>query len=310
MSLAILCSGQGTQHREMFALTGEVAEASFLFARAANLLGGRDPRDMVRTDHGEALHTNRVAQILCSLQALSAVTALRDAMPQRRIIAGYSVGEAAAWGVAGFFSMTDTLDLVARRAEVMSAASSPGDGLLFVRGLGREIIERVCARNGAAIAIVEPGVAFVVGAGGDALRSMAEQLRMMSATVIQLPVAVASHTPRLAGASSVFREIVSQVHVTAPPAGTRLLSGIDGLAVTHIEAGLDKLSAQISQTVQWAACLRGCIEAGATAFLEVGPGHALSDMASHAYPDVPARCLDDFKTLGGAQEWLARQASH
>ena len=90
-----------------------------------------------------------------------------------------------------------------------------------------------------------------------------------------------------------------------PAAGTRLLSGIDGAPVISAEAGLDKLAAQISQTVQWADCLQGCIEAGATAFLELGPGPALSEMVAGAYRDVPTRCLEDFRTLQGARAWLA-----
>ena len=50
MTIAILCSGQGRQHAEMFALTGDAPEAGSLFAHAATLLGGRDPREVVRTE--------------------------------------------------------------------------------------------------------------------------------------------------------------------------------------------------------------------------------------------------------------------
>jgi malonyl CoA-acyl carrier protein transacylase len=127
------------------------------------LLGGRDPREIVRTGTSDALHRNRTGQILCSLQALAAAAALRDAMPDRLVVAGYSAGEVAAWGVAGFLSMIDTLDLVARRAEVMDAASPPNDGLLFVRGLCRGVTEQMCERHDAAIAIVNPGNAFILG---------------------------------------------------------------------------------------------------------------------------------------------------
>ena len=77
MALAILCSGQGRQHPNMFALTGDVPEAASLFARATALLDGRDPREFVRTATSEVLHHNRTGQILCSLQALAAATALR-----------------------------------------------------------------------------------------------------------------------------------------------------------------------------------------------------------------------------------------
>ena len=129
MTLAILCSGQGPQHPNMFALTGDAPEAADLFAHAAALLGGRDPREMVQTDTDAALHQNRVGQILCTVQALAAAATLRDAWPRRLIIAGYSVGEVAAWGVAGLVEANVTLDLVARRAEAMDAASAVGDGL-------------------------------------------------------------------------------------------------------------------------------------------------------------------------------------
>jgi [acyl-carrier-protein] S-malonyltransferase len=73
------------------------------------------------------------------------------------------------------------------------------------------------------------------------------------------------------------------------------------------KSGLDKLAAQISHTVQWAACLEGYVEAGASAFLELGQGRALAEMASGTYPDIPARSLEDFRTLQGVQAWLARQ---
>ena len=133
MVLAILCSGQGRQHPDMFALTGDAPEAADLFAHAATLLGGRDPRKIVRSEPTEALHRNRIGQILCTLQALAAAAALRDVMPDRLIVAGYSVGEVAAWGVAGLLGMTDTLDLVACRAEAMDAASPLATGCcLFV----------------------------------------------------------------------------------------------------------------------------------------------------------------------------------
>lgn len=308
MTLAILCSGQGRQHARMFALTGTAPEAEDLFAQAKMLLGGRDPREIVGGDDSAELHHNRVGQILCTLQALAAMSALRQAMPPRVVVAGYSVGEMAAWGVAGMLDMADTLDLVARRAEAMDAAAPAGDGLMFLRGLSRATVDGLCARHDAAIAIVEPSDAFIIGGGHVALEALAGEARAMAATrVVEVPVEVASHTSRLAAASAVFRERLRHVSPRIPsPAGTRLLSGIDGAAVTDEQAGLDKLAAQISETVQWADCLQACIEAGASVFLELGPGAALSGMVAGTYGNVTARSLEEFRTLGGVRAWLAR----
>jgi len=311
MTLAILCSGQGGQHRDMFALTGDAPEATHLFAHAATLLGGRDPRDFVRSESDEALHRNRSGQILCTLQALAAAAGLRDIIPHGTIIAGYSVGEVAAWGVGDLFEPVLTLDLAVRRAEAMDAATCAGDGLIFVRGLSHDDIKRLCERHGAAIAIVNPGDAFVIGGGRQALNGIAGEARAMRATrIVDLPVRVASHTGRLAEASVVFREVLRSAPVAFPSAaGARILSGIDGGSVVSAETGHDKLAAQISQTVQWGNCLQSCLEAGATAFLEFGPGHALSRMVASIEPGLPVRSLDDFRSLQGVRNWLARHLS-
>jgi [acyl-carrier-protein] S-malonyltransferase len=292
----------------MFALTGDAPQAANLFAHAATLLGGRDPREMVQTDTGDTLHQNRIGQILCTLQALAATAILRDAWPRRLIIAGYSVGEVAAWGVAGLINATVALDLVARRADAMDASGRPGDGLLFVRGLSCGAVEDLCHRHDAAIAIVNPGDAYVLGGAGAALNVIADVAKKMGAArVVRLAVNVASHTARLAAASSEFRKVLEQTPTKpAPDSNVRLFSGIDGSPVVNISAGLNKLAKQISHTVQWARCLEGCVEAGASVFLELGPGRALNEMAAGAYPDIPAHSLEDFRTLQGARAWLAR----
>jgi [acyl-carrier-protein] S-malonyltransferase len=231
-------------------------------------------------------------------------------MPGRIIAAGYSVGEVAAWGVGGLLSAADTLDLVASRADVMDAATQPGDGLMFVRGLSREAIDRVCERHDAAVAIVNPADGFVLGGNRTALQALADEAKTMQATrIVDLPVEVASHTKRLAAASAAFRERLHSLSPAfPPPAGTRILSGVDGASISAIDTGLDKLAAQISHTVQWATCLQSCIEAGATAFLELGPGHALSAMVASAWPDIPSRSLEDFRSLQGARAGLGHHA--
>src|SRR5258708_10306241 len=128
MTLAVLCTGQGPQRSNMFALTGDAPEAANLFAHTVTLLGGRDPREMVQTDPDDTLHQNRVGQILCTLQALAATATLRGAWPRRLIIAGYSVGEVAAWNVAGLMDATFTLYLFSRRANTTNAPSKTSVG--------------------------------------------------------------------------------------------------------------------------------------------------------------------------------------
>ena len=193
----------------------------------------------------------------------------------------------------------------------MDVASMSGDSLLFVRGLSRDAVEDLCKRYDAAIAIINPGDAYVLGGPGEALDTMADRAKEMGAArIIRVAVNVASHTQRLAAAAVEFRKVLGQTPMKyTPDAHVRLFSGIDGSPVVDITAGLDKLAKQISHTVQWAACLEGCVEAGASAFFELGPGRALNEMATIAYPNIPARSMEDFRTLQGARAWLDRIVS-
>jgi [acyl-carrier-protein] S-malonyltransferase len=305
MTLAILCPGQGTQHRDMFALTGEAPAAADVFAAATRALGGTDPRELVRTEDA-AMHTNAVGQVLCCTQALAAFLALRDAIGPRVVLAGYSVGELSAWGCADLYAPEELVALAGKRAAAMDAASGPDDGLVFVRGLRRAAIDELCARHDAGIAIVNPGDMVVIGGARADLDALLHDADAAGAAKVgALKVAVASHTRKLDAASPRFRADLGSPAARLKP-GLRLLSGIDGTMVTDVAAGLDKLAAQISHTIEWAACLEACVEAGVDAALELGPGTALAGMTSAAYPSVNARSLEDFRTLSGVQAWLAR----
>ena len=307
MTLALLCSGQGLQHPEMFRLVGDLAPAAPVFERARQLLG-RDPRELVRTESTEVLRLDRIAQILCVSQALAAATCLRPLWPEKLLIAGYSVGELAAWGVAGLLDTESTLELAATRARLMDAASHPGDGLLSVRGLGRIAIDDLCRNSEASIAIINSGDAFVVGGTGDALRAFtAAATQQGAAHVSPIGVNVAAHTPRLKDASIRFRSALENIStLSAINPKLRLFHGVDGTSAFDPIEGKDKLARQICQTVHWTSCLESCVEAGATAFLELGPGSALSKILTHAYPKIPSRSLDDFRTTKGVASWIER----
>jgi [acyl-carrier-protein] S-malonyltransferase len=134
--VAILCSGQGGQHAAMFDLVANCPEAEPVFAAAAGVLG-QDPRRFVREVAPADLFSDLSGQILCCTQALAAWTALGTVRPARAVIAGYSVGELAAWGCAGALGGPGTLRLTQCRAAMMDAAAPSDGGLAAIVGLRR-----------------------------------------------------------------------------------------------------------------------------------------------------------------------------
>jgi [acyl-carrier-protein] S-malonyltransferase len=301
--VAILCSGQGTQHPGMFDLAADCPAAAPVFSAAAGLLG-KDPRQYVR-EAGPTLFDDRIGQILCCTQALAAWTALDT--PRRAVIAGYSIGELAAWGCAGAFDADTVLRLAERRAALMDAAAPKNSGLAAIVGLPRAALAPILAQHAIAIAIINGVDSFVVGGRNDALGAACDAALAHGAVhAVRLRIAVPSHTPLLAAAVPQLHAALREATPHAPKLGYRLLSGIDGETVFDVETGVGKLARQISVTVDWAACLESCVAAGAECALELGPGTALSRMAAHLFPEGFVRATEDFRTLAGLRAWLQR----
>ncbi len=305
MTLALLLSGQGGQHPEMFALTAGRAEAEGVFAAARPLLG-EDPRDLAAAG-GPRLHENRTGQILCCTAALAAWAVIAAGRPGRAVVAGYSIGDLAAWGVAGRLSPEAVLRLAAHRAEAMDAASGEGFGLAGLRGLPLDTIRAMAERHACDLAIRNAPDSGVVGGPVAALDALCtEALAAGARRAVVLPVHTPSHTPRLAPAAAALADALAResLHRSAPGA-PRLLSGLDGAPVFDVAKGLDKLAHQIARTIDWAACLDAAREFGATRVLELGPGHALATMAREALPDAQVHALEDFRTVEGVQAWIS-----
>ncbi len=302
--LALICSGQGRQTRDMFDIfTGEAA-AEPVFAAAADVLG-QDPRQFIHNIDDAAIHLNRNSQILCVTRSLAAASCLAAAFPPRILLAGYSVGEMAAWGIAGVWSEADTLRLTARRAEIMDRASGADDALGFVRGLSRETVDAMAAQFGCAIAIVNPNQLFIVGGEREDLGRLCAVARAAGAAHAGLlPVTVASHTARLIQAVPLFEDALRSIEPRSIAYDRKLIGVASAEAIFTPAKALPSLASQLAHVIDWSATLTALIEQGADQVLELGPGGALADMMRVASPSIRVRALDDFHSLDGARAWL------
>ena len=305
---AIVCSGQGSQNAAMFALLADAPAASSVFAAATTALGGVDPRHLVQADGGDDIHSDKLGQVLCCTQAMAAWATLGERLPRPLVVAGYSVGELASWGVAGLLDADAVLRLAVERARAMDAATRQPSGLAAIRGLARAVLEPICRLHGCFIAIVNAEDRMLVGGTRAALTELAGDATTAGAErVTMLPVAVASHTPLLEAASAAFRTCLAAAPIRRDvPSGIRLLSGIDGVAVFDVRAGEEKLAAQIRQTVDWAACMESCRSLGVAKLIELGPGSALAHIARDALPDVDCHSLSEFHSLDGFLGWATK----
>src|SRR6202042_780515 len=213
---AVICSGQGCQGAGMFDLLADAPEAIPVFKAAEFVLEGKDPRQLVRKSSSDELHADKVGQILCCTQAMAAWAVLSAKVPRPLVVAGYSVGELAAWGVAGLLDHNGVLDLAVQRSAAMDKATTEPSGLVAIRGLRRNTLDPICKAHGAYIAIVNAEDQMLVGGTRKALDAIVHDAQAAGAErTTVLPVAVPSHTPLLAEASHSFRQALGKAHLPA-----------------------------------------------------------------------------------------------
>lgn len=261
--------------------------------------------DVASIRHDPALaFANEVAQPLICAYQLALWSALAPRIVSPILFAGYSVGELAAYGCAGSLAIADLLALARARADVMNAASASDDGMLALRGLARSAAEALCLAHGVSIAIVNGDDHFIVGGSSSALDALMREALEKGGSAQRLRVAVASHTPRLASASTRFRSALRQVPWSDPR--TPVLSGLDGSAVRDASTAIDVLARQVSTTIRWVDCMDSAHERGMRTCLELGPGNALARMVRERFADVEARSVGDFRSLDAVVEWVGR----
>jgi [acyl-carrier-protein] S-malonyltransferase len=285
--LLLLCPGQGGQHPAMFDLARTHAGARDFLSQCAL------PADT------QALFENCVAQPAIVAATLATWLALKDVLPAPALVAGYSIGELSAYGVAGALAPAEGVRLAGARAALMNAAAAgQTQGLAAVSGVD-------VAQVGSVI-----DVAIVTGhdsciAGGTLEQLDALPARLPAARVQRLPVGVASHTALMAGAVQPFTALLEQAAFA--PWKVPVLAGIDASRVLRRERAIHSLARQLSETIAWASCMDAASEAGITVALELGPGAALARMLQARHPQIACRSVADFHTIEGIASWVARE---
>lgn len=208
---------------------------------------------------------------------------------EKVIVAGHSVGEIAAYAIAGIMAADDAVMLAATRgAEMAKACAAEPTGMSAVLGgeesevLTRlEQLDLVPANRNAAGQIVAAGRLT-------ALEKLAED-PPAKARVRALGVAGAFHTEFMAPALEGYAAAAAGI-VTAEPT-TTLLSNYDGKPVTSGAAAMQTLVSQLTRPVRWDLCTATMRECNITAIVEFPPAGTLTGIAKRELRGVPTRAV-------------------
>jgi len=297
MSFALIFAGQGTQHADMLPWLREDAIVRSMCARLRI-----DDWRAAAADTGWT-ERNANAQTLLTGLALAAWHQVAGDLPQPAAVAGYSVGELAAFSAAGVYGPETALDLAEERAAAMDrAAEGLAGGLLAVSVPSCRMIDETCRRAGLAVAIRNGQGAFVLGGPEASLRDAEQVLTAQGARCTRLRIGVASHTPWMRDAADDFGRRLSPLPFDRPRAV--LFSNVAD-RIRDAQGAKQALAEQIAATVRWDECMDNLHARQPRCVLEVGPGSALARRWNERHPDVPARSCDEFRSAAGVARWVA-----
>jgi malonyl CoA-acyl carrier protein transacylase len=302
--LALLCGGQGTLSSNTLDLVADQPAAEPVFAAAARHLG-QDPRHLIRTGETEELSTNHISQILTVTAALAAQACVADLLPKPIAVTGYSVGEMAAWSIAGIWTAEEALRLTDVRARLMEGAAAHPGRLGYIRGLDRNALDRLLEKHHCEIAITNPGDLFVVGGTEQDVTDLCHEAAAQgTARSGLLAVKIASHTARLERACGPLQQALDASRPSPIASQSILLAGGDGERIFSASDATARLARQVARPIDWSATLQALVELGVSRVLDLGPGHALAEMMQGFRPSIRCYSAEGFRTVAGLRNWI------
>ena len=265
---------------------------------AWSAISGLDLARLGTTATAEEITDTAVTQPLVVATTLLAHEELaRRGLPAETVVAGHSVGEIAAYAIAGVISADDAVRLAAvRGSEMAKACALEPTGMSAVLGgdedevLARlEALELIPANRNAAGQIVAAGAIA-------ALEKLAEAPPAKS-RVRQLATAGAFHTHYMGSALDGYAAAAAGVSANEPT--TTLLSNVDGRPVASAADAMDKLVAQLTRPVRWDLCMRTIGELGTTAIVEFPPAGTLTGIAKRELRGVATHAVKTPADLDG-----------
>lgn len=316
--LALVFSGQGSQYVGMgsdIAMAFEQARAVWDSACDIQATAGLKLHDLafpptLFTDEASQAASARLtdmrhAQPAIAAVALSQLALLEQLGVQADMQVGHSFGEVMALHSAGVFDAPTALTIACERANTMStAAATSSGGMLAVQasvGVVTDVLADMLSSVGDGITLANDNAPEQVILSGNTakLQHVASVLSNQGINSQMLPVAAAFHSPQVDQAVQPFAQKLL-AHTLAAPATPVYANSTAGLYTDDKANMVQLLSEQIGKPVRFREALLAMHAAGATTFLEVGPGSVLTNLVRKTLPisGVSAIALDDKHSNG------------
>lgn len=289
---AFVFPGQGSQFPGMakdlyenFALAKEIVD------EADQILGFSLSKVMFEgTD--EDLKQTKVTQPAIYLHSVLVAKLGKDFAPD--MVAGHSLGEFSALVAAGGLSWQDGLRLVYQRALAMQKACEiVPSTMAAVLGLADADIERICGELEGEVVAANyncPGQVVISGSVSG-IEKAAELLKAAGAKrVLTLPVGGAFHSPFMEPARVELAAAIEATTIERPICP--IFQNVTAKPSQDPVEIKRNLIAQLTGAVRWTQSVEAMVSAGATDFIECGPGKVLQGLVKKISADVQVASME------------------